>query len=115
MKLSGRARLATAGCVLLVALSCRPAPPELPDAARLAGQAVIRRDTHGIPHILAPTEEAAAFAFGYAQAEDHAAEIGRRYIAARGQAALVFGASGIENDLDMAQFDNVEQARRGLA
>src|SRR5262245_45320087 len=104
MKLSRRATLAIAGCLLFVALSCRPVPPDLPDPGRLASQAVIRRDTYGIPHILAPTEEAAAFAFGYAQAEDHAAEIGRRYLAARGQAALVFGASGIENDLDMAEF-----------
>jgi acyl-homoserine-lactone acylase len=115
MSHSSRANLGIAACLLLVALSCRPVPPDLPDPDRLASQVVIRRDTYGIPHILASTEEAAAFAFGYAQAEDHAAEIGRRYIAARGQAALVFGASGIENDLDMAQFDNVEQARRGLA
>ena len=115
MRFSRRAKLAIAGCLVFVALSCRPAAPDLPDPDRLASQAVIRRDTYGIPHILAPTEEAAAFAFGYAQAEDHAAEIGRRYIAARGQAAMVFGASGIENDFDMAQFDNLEQARRGLA
>src|SRR5262245_36282115 len=104
MEFSGRAKLAIAGCLPFIALSCRPAPPELPDPDYLASQAIIRRDTYGIPHILASTEEAAAFAFGYAQAEDHAAEIGRRYIAARGQAALVFGESGIESDLDMAQF-----------
>jgi acyl-homoserine-lactone acylase len=101
--------------VLLLAASCRPAAPELPDPDHLAGQVVVRRDTFGIPHILASTEEAAAFGFGYAQAEDHAAEIGRRYIRARGEAAQTFGAAGIENDLDMAQFDNLAEARRGLA
>ena len=57
------------------------ARPESP-TRRLAQHATIRRDTYGIPHILADSEEAAAFAFGYAQAEDHAAEIGRRYLGA---------------------------------
>jgi acyl-homoserine-lactone acylase len=115
MKFSSQATAGGALCVLLLGASCRPDAPELPDPDRLAPQAVIRRDTFGIPHILAATEEAAAFAFGYAQAEDHAAEIGRRYIRARGAAAQVFGAAGIENDLDMAQFDNLAEARRGLA
>lgn len=47
----------------------------------LAEQVVIRRDTFGVPHILAETEEAAAFAMGYARAEDHAVEIARRLLA----------------------------------
>ena len=115
MPFSYHARLGLAACLVLLTAACRPSLPELPAPDRLSSQALIRRDTFGIPHILAPSEEAAAFAFGYAQAEDHAAEIGRRYIAARGQAAQVFGAAGVENDLDMAQFDNVEEARRGLA
>ena len=114
MRFPYQAKVAVALFVILWGASCRPGVPELPDPDRLAGQAVIRRDTFGIPHILAPTEEAAAFAFGYAQAEDHAAEIGRRYIRARGEAAQIFGAAGIENDLDMAQFDNLAEARRGL-
>lgn len=97
--------LASDGC------SRRPALPA-PDA--LAQDVTIRRDTLGIPHILADSEEAAAFAFGYAQAEDHAIEIGQRYIAARGRLASVFGASGLENDLAVARFDDVEEARRAL-
>jgi acyl-homoserine-lactone acylase len=103
--------------ILTVALghaSCGPRSLALPGPDQLATHAVIRRDTFGIPHILADTEEAAAFAFGYAQAEDHAADIGRRYLRARGQEAMHFGASGIENDFDMAQFDNLGEARRGL-
>ena len=101
-----------AAALVFLTVSCRPVPPELPDPDRLASLALIRRDTYGIPHILAPTEEAAAFAFGYAQAEDHAAEIGRRYIAARGEAAQVFGAQAVENDLDMAQFDDLRSPAR---
>ncbi len=105
----------TAGSLLAMALfSCTRATIDLPSADRLAQQATIRRDTFGVPHILATSEEAAAFAFGYAQAEDHAVEIARRLIAARGEEAKYFGASGIANDLGMAHFDNLAEARRGL-
>jgi acyl-homoserine-lactone acylase len=109
--------LALAGALTLAAFAsaCGPRRVASPDARQLAAQSVIRRDDFGIPHILAETEEAAAFAFGYAQAEDHAVEIGRRYVAARGEAALHFGRSAIENDFNMARFDNVAEARRGLA
>lgn len=86
----------------------------LPDPDTLASQAVIRRDDFGIPHILAETEAAAAFAFGYAQAEDHAVEIGRRYLTARGEAALHFGPGAVENDFQMAHFDNVGVSQRAL-
>src|SRR5512132_2282244 len=88
--------------------------PSLPSPDALAQHVTIRRDTLGIPHILADSEEAAAFAFGYAQAEDHAVEIGRRFVAARGEAARVFGPSLLDSDLAMAQFDNLAEARRGL-
>lgn len=84
------------------------------DPNDLARHVTIRRDTYGIPHILADSEEAAAFGFGYAQAEDHGAEIGRRYLGARGEEAKYFGDAGLANDLAMAQFDNTAEARRGL-
>ena len=96
------------------ALACGPRRVPSPDARQLAAQSVIRRDDFGVPHILAQTEDAAAFAFGYAQAEDHALEIGRRYIRARGEEALHFGQRGVENDFNMARFDNLHEARRGL-
>jgi acyl-homoserine-lactone acylase len=94
--------------------SCGRTSIDLPSADRLSQQVTIRRDTFGIPHILAESEEAAAFAFGYAQAEDHAIEIARRLVSARGEEARYFGASGLANDVGMAQFDNVAEARRGL-
>ena len=107
------------GLVLVAALAavapaCGRKAPELPSADLLAQQSVIRRDTYGIPHILADTEEAAAFAFGYAQAEDHAAEIGRRYLRARGEAARHFGEDALSNDIAMAQFDNLASATAAL-
>lgn len=104
----------TAIVVLAAATACAPRPATVVSPDRFSEQAVIRRDTFGIPHILADTEEAAAFAFGFAQAEDHAVEIARRYVRARGEAALHFGESALENDFAMAQYDNIEQARLGL-
>ena len=98
----------------VTAYGCGPTAPPRLDPATLTQQATIRRDDFGIPHILAQTEEAAAFAFGYAQAEDHAEEIGRRYLAARGQASLHFGRSALEGDLQMSRFDNLAESERAL-
>jgi acyl-homoserine-lactone acylase len=81
-------------------------------ARPLADRAEIRRDRFGVPHILAEDEEAAAFAFGYAMAEDHAAEIGRRYLQARGDSARHFGDAELDSDLAMRRFDNLATARR---
>jgi len=100
--------------LVTAAAACRHPRTTLPSPDALAAEVVIRRDTFGIPHIAAASEEAAAFGFGYAQAEDHAVEIGRRFISARGEEAKYFGASGLENDAGMAMFDNLAAARRGL-
>ena len=100
--------------VAAAALSCGRPSVELPSADLLSQQVLIRRDTYGIPHIVASNEEAAAFGFGYAQAEDHAAEIGRRYLSARGEEAANFGEEGLSNDVAIAQFDNLAVSRVAL-
>ncbi|MCL4813349.1 MAG: penicillin acylase family protein [Vicinamibacteraceae bacterium] len=82
------------------------------DAARR--DVLIRRDTFGVPHIRAASLGEAAFGLGYAMAEDHAVELGRRYVAAEGRAAEVFGESEIEGDFAAARFDNLASARRAL-
>ena len=92
------------------ALLNEPGETETP---RLAEQVTIRRDTYGIPHILAKTEEAAAFGLGYAQAEDHGLAIARRLIAARGEAAKYTG-QGVEGDLLIRRFDNLEVCRQNF-
>jgi acyl-homoserine-lactone acylase len=108
-------RWALGACVLAALIpACARPSVTLPSPDVLAQQAVIRRDTLGIPHIVAETEEAAAFAFGFAQAEDHATEIGSGVIGGRGQLAKYFGERGLENDFAQAQFDNLEESRRGL-
>jgi acyl-homoserine-lactone acylase len=65
----------------------------------LADHAVIRRDGYGVPHILGETEEAAAFAHGYATAEDHGALLARGFLRARGALASVFGADFVDEDV----------------
>jgi acyl-homoserine-lactone acylase len=81
----------------------------------LANRVVIRRDTFGVPHITGETEAAVGFGFGYAQAEDHAAEKARRFLAARGEAAKHFGPTYLDNDLAMRRWDNIGESRRALA
>lgn len=76
----------------------------------LAEQVTIRRDNYGVPHILGETEEAAAFGMGYAQAEDHCVEIGRRFVVARGEQAKFFG-TGVESDFRMKRYGNYEVAK----
>jgi len=100
---------ALAGALVLVVSS-----PRLHGERPIADRVEIRRDTFGVPHILAEDEEAAGFAFGYAMAEDHAAEIGRRYLQARGEAARYFGSGDLESDLAMARLDNRAAAHRAL-
>src|SRR5262245_17673829 len=86
-----------------------------PDADTLARHATIRRDTYGVPHILADNEEAAAYALGYAQAEDHPVELADRLLRARGDAAKRLGAIAVDNDFAMQRFDNYAEAQRHLA
>ncbi|MBL8144614.1 MAG: penicillin acylase family protein, partial [Acidobacteria bacterium] len=85
------------------------------EAARpLADRVTITRDTRGVPHIVADDEDAAAYGFGYAMAEDHAAEMGRKYLAARGESARVFGDEFADRDLAVRRLRNREAARDAL-
>ncbi len=106
-----------AGLIILASIVLAVAGHELLTATAakksLADQAVIRRDTYGVPHILAETEEAAAYAMGYAQAEDHAVEIARRYLSARGEEAKYTGA-GVESDFDSKRYGIHEIARKNF-
>ncbi len=80
----------------------------------LAEQVMIRRDSFGIPHILAETEEAAAYGFGYAQAEDHCVQIAQGFVGARGESAKYFGQSA-EGDFLNKQFDNLGACQKNFA
>src|SRR5437870_4628927 len=71
--------------IVTISLLTTPQWPLIAKPPSLAEQVTIRRDAFGVPHILAKTEEAAAFGFGYAQAEDHCEEIARGFVSARGE------------------------------
>lgn len=77
--------------------------------------AVIRRDTYGVPHILAPTEGAAAFAHGYAVAEDHLEDLAVLFLRARGELASVFGESRLAEDRQVIELGIPQQAREHFA
>ena len=107
--------LATFGLLAVAILAFSNSNHFTADAAKksLAEQVVIRRDSFGVPHILAATEEAAAYAMGFAQAEDHCLEIARGFVGARGESAKYFG-QGSEGDFLLKQFDNYGACRKNF-
>ena len=58
----------------------------------------ILRDEYGVPHIFAPTLETAAFAVGYAQAEDRLEELLKNYRKAEGTMSEAFGPEWFQHD-----------------
>ncbi len=80
----------------LVVLSPLAAPPAPVSAADQT--ATIYRDEFGIPHVFADALQDAAFAVGYAQAEDRLEELLKNYRRASGTMAEVFGPSLFESD-----------------
>ena len=73
------------------------------------GPTTIYRDEFGIPHIFAPTLEDAAYAVGYAQAEDRLEELLKNYRRATGTMAEVFGPGSFQRRPPPAR----HAARRG--
>ena len=78
------------------------------DAKSLSQQVQIRRTHYGVPHIQGDSFEAAAFGFGYCQAEDHLANVLRGILGVRGELAQTFGPDkdnkNIEADFFSRQF-----------
>jgi acyl-homoserine-lactone acylase len=98
--------VALAGMAALVAIGGARAAAA--DAKTLAEQVTIRRTQYGVPHIEGQTLEAAAFGFGYCQAEDHLINILRGILGVRGGLAATFGPGegdkNIEDDFRSRQF-----------
>src|SRR5215831_13400419 len=76
-----------------------------------ADEATIYRDEYGIPHVFASTLEAAAYAIGYAQAEDRLEELLKNYRRANGTMAEVFGPDSFRNDMLARMFRHEEISR----
>src|SRR6516162_1910333 len=81
----------------------------------LASQVTIRRDTFGVPHVLAATEEAAAYGLGFVNAEDHVMVLGRLFQKARGEEAAHFGPKFAKDDMIVKQLHIYEGAQTGFA
>ena len=80
-------------------------------ATEKSDEATLYRDEFGIPHVYAATLEAAAFAVGYAQAEDRLEELLKNYRRANGTMSEVFGLSNFRND--MIARNQFQQGGRG--
>src|SRR5215470_11845178 len=79
--------------------------------AAAADEATIYRDEYGIPHVFASTLEAAAYAIGYAQAEDRLEELLKNYRRANGTMSEVFGPDNFRNDAIARIFRHAEISR----
>ncbi len=85
---------------VVVGLWCVPALAQgPPDPGALWEQATLYRDAWGVPHVYADNPYALAFAFGYAQAEDHLEPMLVAYRVANGTASAAFGERFIESDI----------------
>src|SRR6266853_535107 len=76
-----------------------------------AAEATIYRDEFGIPHVFAPDLESAAYAVGYAQAEDRLDELLKNYRRANGTMAEVFGPDYFKQDLVQRMWRHAEISR----
>ncbi len=76
-----------------------------------AKSATLYRDEFGIPHIFAPTMEGAAYAVGYAQAEDRLEELLKNYRRANGTMAEAFGKEFYRHDLIQRIWRHAEISR----
>ena len=85
---------------VVVGLWCAPALAQAPpDPVALWEQATVYRDAWGVPHVYADNPYALAFAFGYAQAEDHLEPMLLAYRVANGTAAAALGERFVESDV----------------
>ena len=75
------------------------------------GEVTIYRDSWGVPHIFADSQEAAAFGHGYAQAEDRLDDLLGAHLLALGRGASVFGEGALVTDI-VARIARHEQISR---
>ncbi len=85
------------GLILLLFPGPATAQPDTP--ASFWQRATIYRDGWGVPHIEARDVRAMAFAFGYAQAQDHLKDMLLAYRVANGRAAAVLGEAYAASDV----------------
>ncbi|MCB9743763.1 MAG: penicillin acylase family protein [Alphaproteobacteria bacterium] len=105
------------GCAVTTLMTSGRSLPDLAGAAEavgLGGKVTVHRDAWGIPHVRAVTEADAAFAVGYAQAQDRLFQLeGLRRIAYGGVAELV-GPQGADLDAFMMSLELQKKAEESL-
>lgn len=69
------------------------------NAARLARETTIYRDTYGVPHVFCERDAGCVFGYVFAQAEDNFWQIEDNYIRAVGRSAEIYGESALQSDL----------------
>ncbi len=97
---------------VLLAAGCATSNPHLPGHGPDRGKTVVYRDTWGVPHIYAPSIEAAMYAIGWAQAEDRPEELLKNFLRGIGESAAVDGPGAFQSDLRARLFDHYGAARR---
>lgn len=86
---------------------------DLPGTGQDEGKTVIYRDTWGIPHIYAPTDQAGLYAQGYAMAEDRPERLLLNLLTAKGELASVLGEAAVASDLRSLMWDHYGVGLRG--
>ena len=96
---------------LVMAVSTQPVAGEPLSRPPLASghEVTLYRDTWGVPHIFADTPANAAYALGYAQAEDRLEDIYTNIRTAVGTMAEAFGPQFADQDYMMKLAKNAEQ------
>jgi acyl-homoserine-lactone acylase len=109
----GLVAIAATGCGLLLACSAEP-----PAAEPSTYSAIIRRTSHGIPHIQAADLASLGFGEGYAFAADHLCSLADQVIYVRGERARYFGRGedgrNFASDVTMKALRVWQQAAREL-
>jgi acyl-homoserine-lactone acylase len=78
---------------------------------KVNGASTLYRDEFGIPHVFASSLETAAYAIGYAQAEDRLEELLKNYRRANGTMAEVFGPEQYRSDVIQRMWRHSEIAK----
>ena len=101
--------------LLAIPLAAISAVPAQGTIDRSPGRVTIARDDWGVPHVYAAREEDGYYGLGYATAEDRLENLLRRYLAAGGRLASVFGADSLEKDLWRLRWMHLEAARNSFS
>ncbi len=79
-------------------------------------EAIVYRDTWGVPHIYADSAEAGLYASGWAMAEDRLSQLLENYLFGLGEYATAFGAGEkdrwVRSDLESRMWDHYGTAKR---